>query len=125
MPWAVAPFVVLHLCDTTIEAHGLVAAVLEREARHRRLDLQRGASFGFVGPRHEFVIPVLKENRALFKVAMGAAPDKGVVDLLQEVLSYTSVAALQSAYPRLKAARVPSDWAAPSVRLLEFLEGPD
>jgi hypothetical protein len=125
LEWAVAPFVVLHLADPSIEMHALMAAVLEREARRRRLRLQRGASFGFVDSRHEFVIPLLRENRALFKVAMGSAPDPGVGDLIEEVMAYPDRASLRRAYPGLRPARAPADWASPSVRLLEFLEGPD
>lgn len=119
-PWSCAPFVVLHLRDASIAAHRQLAGVLEFEAQRRRLPLYRGASFGFLDHRHEFVIPVLRENRALFKVAMGAHSDEGVIELLQEVLA---CADLGRAYPQVEPAEPVADWAAPSDRLLEFLEG--
>jgi len=118
--WACAPFVVLHLNDTSISAHRHLAGVLEFEARRRRLPFCRGASFGFLDHRHEFVIPVLRENRALFKVAMGATPNPGVIELLQEVLACSDLA---RAYPQVELAEPVADWATPSARLLEFLEG--
>jgi len=126
--WACAPFVVLHLKDSSIEAHRQLTAVLEYEAQRRKLPLGRGASFGFLDHRHEFVIPVLRENRALFKVAMGARqgdPREAIGQLLLEVLSYPDCASLALAYPDLQLASAPADWAAPSARLLEFLEGSD
>lgn len=126
--WACAPFVVLHLKDASIEAHRQLTAVLEYEAHRRKLPLGRGASFGFLDHRHEFIIPVLRENRALFKIAMGARqghPREAIGQLLQEVLAYADAASLARAYPHLDLAPAPADWAAPSARLLEFLEGSD
>jgi len=121
LPWAVAPFIVLHLTDEAIDNHRLLAAVLVHEGRG--LPFERGASFGFVGHRHEFIIPVLKENRALFKIAMGSGPGReGVLELLTRVLAFPSFPALQAAYPGLDLAPPPTDWATPSPALLEFLE---
>ncbi len=123
LPWAVAPFIVLHLTDEAIDNHRLLTAVLEREARRRRLPFVRGASFGFVGHRHEFIIPLLKENRALFKIAMGSGPGReAIAEVLAEVLAFPSFAALQAAWPGLEPAPPPTDWATPSAALLEFLE---
>lgn len=124
LPWAVAPFLVLHLADEAIDNHRLLAAVLEHEGRG--LPFDRGASFGFVRHRHEFIIPVLKENRALFKIAMGSGPGReAIAALLERVLAFPSFAALQAAYPRLDLAPPPTDWATPSPALLEFLEEED
>lgn len=110
------PFVVLHLRDSGIDQHRRLTAALVSQARRRKLDFVRGASFGFVHHRHEFIIPVLKENRALFKVAMGSSDPRPVIELLLEVLAAPSLP------PRL--APPPRDWSAPSSRLLRYLEGP-
>ncbi|MBS2035238.1 hypothetical protein JST97_09625 [bacterium] len=116
-----APFVVLHC----LHPH-YVAAAIEREARRRRLPLGRGASFGFIGHRHESIVPVLRDQRVLYKVAMGASPGpsrQGVLELLQEVLSHNDLGALRRAFPGLRPAPPAGDWAAPTPRLLEFLGG--
>jgi hypothetical protein len=119
LPWACAPFVVLHLVD---DSHPWITAAIEREAR--ALPFRRGASFGFVDHRHESIIPVLREQRPLFKVAMGSSPGpsrQAVLEILQRVLSHCSVGALRRAYPGLRPAQVARDWSAPSPRMLRFL----
>jgi hypothetical protein len=116
-----APFVVLHC-----EHPHYIAAVLERESRRRRLPFARGASFGFVAHRHEYVIPVLRDQRILYKVAMGSSPGpsrQGILELLQEVFGHCDLAALRRSYPGLRPAPPARDWSAPSQRLLRFLEG--
>jgi hypothetical protein len=117
-----APFVVLH-CQ---HPHH-VAAAIEKQARLRKLPLGRGASFGFVSHRHEYVIPVLREERILYKVAMGSSPGpsrQGVLELLQEVFSHPDLSSLRRAYPGLRPAPPARDWSAPTARLLDFLAGP-
>ncbi len=119
LPWSCAPFVVLHLAP---DSHPWITAAVEREARD--LPFQRGASFGFVDHRHESIIPVLREQRPLFKVAMGSSmgPSRqAVLEILQRVLSHASVGALRRAYPGLRPARMARDWSAPSPRMLRFL----
>ncbi|MBN9417481.1 MAG: hypothetical protein J0I12_18680 [Candidatus Eremiobacteraeota bacterium] len=117
-----APFVVLHC-----EHPHYIAAALEREARKRALPFGRGASFGFVAHRHEYVIPVLREERILYKVAMGSSPGpsrQGVLELLQEVMSHSDLSSLRNAFPGLRPAPPARDWSAPTPRLLDFLAGP-
>ncbi len=119
LPWACAPFVVLHLAP---DSHPWITAAVEREAR--ALPFGRGASFGFVDHRHESIIPVLREQRPLFKVAMGSSPGpsrQAVLEILQRVLSHSSVGELRRAYPGLRPARTARDWSAPSPRMLRFL----
>lgn len=119
-----APFCVLHLGDDSLEGHFYLTALIERLVRD--LPFGRGASFGFVDHRHEFVVPVLKERRALFKVAMGSSPGpsrQGVLEVLQKALSYPDLAALRRAHPGLRPAAPTADWSAPSPRLLRFLAG--
>jgi hypothetical protein len=123
-PWAVAPFVVLHLSDDSVERHRLLAGVIRREARARRLPLRRGASFGFVDHRYEFIIPVLRENRALFKIAMGARTDiQPVLEMLAELFRFTHWSDLERRYPDVEPVSAAADWASPSERMLEFLAG--
>lgn len=116
-----APFVVLH-CEHPI----YIAAALERESRRRSLPFARGASFGFVAHRHEYVIPVLREQRLLYKVAMGSSPGPSrqhVLELLQEVFAHPDLGSLKKAFPGLRQAAPARDWSAPTPRLLEFLAG--
>lgn len=116
-----SPFVVLHC-----EHPQYIAAALERESRRRALPFARGASFGFVSHRHEYIIPVLREQRILYKVAMGSSPGpsrQGVLELLQEVFGQPDLRALQRAFPGLRPAPPARDWSAPTERLLNFLEG--
>lgn len=116
-----APFVVLHC-----EHPQYIAGAIERESRRRALPLARGASFGFVSHRHEYVIPVLREERILYKVAMGSSPGpsrQGVLELLQEVLNQPDLTALKRTFPGLRPAPAARDWSAPSERLLNFLAG--
>lgn len=116
-----APFVVLHC-----EHPHYIAGAIERESRRRGLPFARGASFGFVTHRHEYVIPVLREQRILYKVAMGSSPGpsrEGVLELLQEVFSQPDLSALRRAFPGLRPAPAARDWSAPTQRLLNFLAG--
>ncbi|MBX3170294.1 MAG: hypothetical protein KF760_23010 [Candidatus Eremiobacteraeota bacterium] len=116
-----APFVVLH-CQ---HPH-YIAAALERESRRRALPFARGASFGFVAHRHEYVIPVLRDQRILYKVAMGSSPGpsrQGVLELLQEVFAHSDLNALRRSFPGLRPAPPARDWSAPSQRMLDFLAG--
>ena len=119
VPWAAAPFVVLEGEDPA-----WISAALTREARG--LPLAQGASFGFVHHRFESIVPVLKENRVLFKVAMGSSPDReGVLAALQRVYAHPDLASLKRAYPGLRRLPAVRDWASPSQRLLNYLEGSD
>lgn len=123
LPWACSPFVVLHLASDTIEDHQVLTAALEAESRG--LDFGRGASFGFQGHRHEYVVPRLAENRALFKVAMGAGPGReAVADVLGRLLAFPSMDALRRAYPGLEPAPPPRDWAGATPALIQALEQP-
>ncbi len=115
-----APFCVLHC-----QHPEWVAAAIEGQARKRQIPLARGASFGFVAHRHEAVVPVLKEGRILYKVAMGSLPGnsrQAVLELLQEVLEVPDLSGLRRRFPFLRPLAVARDWATPSPRLQRYLE---
>lgn len=121
---SVAPFCVLHLADPSMDCHRYLSALIEKLKRDA--PFERGASFGFVGHRHEFIVPVLKDDRALFKVAMGSSPGPSrqrVLEVLQEALDYPDLRALRQAHPGLEPVAPAADWSAPSPRMVRYLAG--
>jgi hypothetical protein len=104
-PWAVAPFVVLHVREDTAANHRLLHRVLRHEAVRRGLTLVEGSSFGFRGHRVETITPARHDGRwrGLFKVALGARAGPSLdrtIDLVQELSRVPSFAALRRASPR-------------------------
>ncbi len=101
LPWAHAPFVILHLAEDTLVNHSLLLSVVDYEARRRGLSLTPGGSFGFRNHRFEVILPRLSDKGGLFKVAMGArnGPSRnGVIELLNELAGYSDFAALHAGY---------------------------
>jgi hypothetical protein len=104
VPWAQAPFCVVHLKEDSLENHGLLLGVLAYETKRRGLTFQHGSSFGFRGHRYETIIPKLSDRKGLFKVAMGArgGPSRrGAIMLLRELAAYSNIASLRAAYPQI------------------------
>ncbi len=120
---SVAPFCVLHLQDDSLECHQYLCALIER--LHDG-PFGRGASFGFVDHRYEFIVPVLKDQRALFKVAMGSSPGpsrEGVLEVLRQALGYHDLKAMRQANRGLRPVAQPADWSTPSPRMVNYLAG--
>jgi len=110
-PWAVAPFVVLHLADDNVGRLGKLVAIIAQEARARGLQLDLGSSFGFRGNRFEVIRPLVQireygESSGLLKIAMGARPGPSaaaIADLVNEIAAYPDWQALADAYSHVPA----------------------
>lgn len=72
VPWAVAPFVMLHLAQDTVEHARTFEAIVESEVRRRGIALERGGSFGFRSHRFEAIALENAERQAIVKIALGA-----------------------------------------------------
>ncbi len=105
-PWAVAPFVVLHLADDDVGRLGKLVAIIAHEVRERGLQLDLGSSFGFRGNRFEVIRPLVQirehgESAGLLKIAMGARPGPSkpaIAELVNELAAYRDWQALADAY---------------------------
>jgi hypothetical protein len=100
LPWAQAPFVFVHLCDDTPEAHIALETLVLDLARRRGLALDRGGSFGFRGHRCEAIVLEGTARRAVFKLALGARAGPsldGIIALMRDIATFPSVAAARAA----------------------------
>jgi hypothetical protein len=106
LPWAVAPFVVLHLTEDNAGRLGKLVAIVAHEARERGLQLDLGSSFGFRGHRFEVIRPLVQirehgDSAGLLKIAMGARSGPSataIAELLNEIAAYPDWQALADAY---------------------------
>lgn len=85
---AAAPYCAFELeAGNSVEALKALADHVEREAKARRLLIERGGSFGFRGHRYEVIEPETGEPPFL-RVALGARDDRscrGVIELMAEL----------------------------------------
>ncbi len=103
--WAVAPYVNLRYGPGDKRTQVLMGKVLEYEAHVRKLCFQSGSSFGFRGHRYEMGFVRGLENNSI-RITMGArsGPSRdGIIELLQELATYSDYTALRQAYPHLDA----------------------
>lgn len=104
--WAKSPFVVFHLKEDNLNNHGFLLGVLSYEVKKREINFFHGSSFGFRDSRYEVIIPNVKDNKGLFKIAMGMR--KGInrhkiIELIQEISNFKDFSELKVSYPTVKA----------------------
>jgi hypothetical protein len=85
-------------------------AILEEEARNRRIQFDHGGSFGFRLHRFEAVIPDEHMGEPYLRIAMGARSGPslhGVIDLMRDIAAEPDMKALESRFQ--EPARSPRD----------------
>lgn len=105
VPGGHAPFVVMRLGTDNLRDHGFFLAALRQMLGARAASVEHGSSFGFRGTRYETIIPRLADAVGLFKIAVGSRGGPSLaalLEVLKQLASAPSFAALRNAMPTLK-----------------------
>jgi hypothetical protein len=102
-PGAAAPFCALQLREASPARYRRLTEIVEQQSEQRGLLLTKGGSFGFRGHRCELIEPGPGQGDSFLRVAMGWRDGhscRGLAELLGELASHKSFAALDRTYGR-------------------------